>query len=810
MKINQAIRHALDGEALLFIGSGFSFGAKNIEGSKFSTGEELAKELCESLKIDEPLQLNTASGIYLEEEGADKLIQLLHKKYTAVSVTQHHEQCASIPWRRVYTTNYDNVFELSAQKTKKKYLPIELSANTKYHLDKNNICLHINGYIDNLSPKTLNEEFKLTTHSYLTESFKRSKWSTAFRQDINLAKAIVFIGYSMYDLDIARIVGAVDDIKEKCIFITGPNPKISEKHTIKGLGRLAPIGLNGFCEKVLETQKNYDPSNKEIVLKSLEEYKINETDKLPDDRNRYDLLLRGDLNKDLLFTSLFSTNREYTVDRTLTDSFFEKNKEGINKFLIYGSLGNGKTILTEQICCKAIRLGWRVFSIKDFDKYAISDLSDISKLEGKILIVVENYSRHLDFVKQLLLRSYDKITIVFTERTGINEFYFEELLEQTENEKIYEINCDKLTDREIESAMSILDSSALWDNKKVLGYIQKKKHITRKLNREFQGILLDILNSPEIKKRLNASLDQITPDSDTFKVIALSLILKALNYTPSMVALSELLDVDNPKKLLSGEKAALSEIFSLHGNSIEVKSSVLSNFLLNNMLPPAFTAEVMSYAYRKCDDLNDLDATYKSIQRDLRRYSVLQSLLPEENRRSILLNYYEEIKNLPSSKTNPFFWVQYGIARLTYKDFEIATQCFAKAYAIGENSDRFDGYQIDNHYARLLIEKSIFDAQPAKPIELFKEAHTLLSKQAGNASKNKHYPYRVASLYKDFFTLYRDKLETREIEYIRTASATILRLARNIPAQLRENKYVQNCISDLNYIMGESESLEVS
>lgn len=51
----------------------------------------------------------------------------MRKEYTAIDVTSEQEIIAQINWQRVYTTNYDNVFELACEKTKKRIQSVILS-----------------------------------------------------------------------------------------------------------------------------------------------------------------------------------------------------------------------------------------------------------------------------------------------------------------------------------------------------------------------------------------------------------------------------------------------------------------------------------------------------------------------------------------------------------------------------------------------------------------------------------------------------------------------------------------------------------
>ena len=254
MEIREAIIHALDGDAILFIGSGFSLGATNEKNDKFKTATPLAHKLlkeCEFEEKDFINDLGIASRIYQETKGEIDLVEFLRKEYTAIDITSEQELIAQINWQRVYTTNYDNVFELACEKTKKRIQSVILSDRPNDYKDKSNICIHINGDIKRLTQERLNNEFKLTNVSYLTEDFNKSEWSPLFRSDLQTAKSIFFIGYSMqYDLDLQRIVFSTPNLIEKIFFIIGEQASKAEQMLIKTFGQPFPIGVKNFTTEI--------------------------------------------------------------------------------------------------------------------------------------------------------------------------------------------------------------------------------------------------------------------------------------------------------------------------------------------------------------------------------------------------------------------------------------------------------------------------------------------------------------------------------------------------------------------------------
>ena len=64
MDLKTAIRAALDGEAILFAGAGFSYGAKNIYGSKFCFGDSLRDLIATDCGKTTSLSLSATAQYY--------------------------------------------------------------------------------------------------------------------------------------------------------------------------------------------------------------------------------------------------------------------------------------------------------------------------------------------------------------------------------------------------------------------------------------------------------------------------------------------------------------------------------------------------------------------------------------------------------------------------------------------------------------------------------------------------------------------------------------------------------------------------
>lgn len=89
MDLHTAIKHAIDGSAMLFIGSGFSLGAKPIKGEKFLTGTELAKELSAPAGLASPSDdLKFVAQRFRKTLGDEKLVEYAFSPPSKIAAEQ--------------------------------------------------------------------------------------------------------------------------------------------------------------------------------------------------------------------------------------------------------------------------------------------------------------------------------------------------------------------------------------------------------------------------------------------------------------------------------------------------------------------------------------------------------------------------------------------------------------------------------------------------------------------------------------------------------------------------------------------------
>ena len=99
--------------SILFLGSGFSIGARNIANSTPPNGKGLRRHFIEQLKLpaDTDYDLQVLSEEFAKHDSG-KLRDELYKIFRLTELTAGQTAVLNEPWRRIYSTNYDDAVEL--------------------------------------------------------------------------------------------------------------------------------------------------------------------------------------------------------------------------------------------------------------------------------------------------------------------------------------------------------------------------------------------------------------------------------------------------------------------------------------------------------------------------------------------------------------------------------------------------------------------------------------------------------------------------------------------------------------------------
>lgn len=806
MDLDQAIKHALDGDALLFLGSGFSVGAKPTLGDHFLSGRLLARHLYK-LAGDETNddQLNYAADAYQSEHGPEALLETIKGVCTASEISELHKKIPSVPWKSIFTTNYDDILERAFQSNGVKLHPITPKFDTTDFTKLKPSCVHINGYAPTATVDDIGKDLKLTNASYLAEALEGSRWGFLFRKALQNARSVIFIGYSMYDIDIQRIVHSTPGNYDKTIFIDRSD--ISEKEINRSIqskfGKVYPIGLDGFISTLEDLRQNYLPIDRSQQFFYLEEMKsqIGNVDIRDDDI--FDLLFKGiaDSNK---ISECLSTeeSKPYFLRRSAHDVVFQAAVDGERNFIVHSDMANGKSAFLNGLACQFLNSGMRVFWMDRDGEDTHDDFDNLLSVKEPTVVFFENILRFKDDVKYISLKRNNNLTIVGSVKSVFYDNRTDDFNELFSTDSHFEVDLDNLDAVEIKKFCDLFSTYKFWGERDALPDHEKANFFTYECRGSLGSALLEIIKSPQIQQIFSELFSLLEHDEASSEIITTASVLTLINFDVSDYLILELTESNHIYKTDFKSNESVRELLDTKNGKILPKSSVIAKFALTNHLDSKKLVDrIIKNATRAHDrrGTSGLDSLFFDIYKSLVNYSVLQSMLPEKGKRDALIRFYENTKNLDAAKNHPHFWLQYAIARLAYDDPDdlVKAKLFLDtAYAQAKKmGDRYHTNHMDNVKARYLMKSEIQSQERDMIMTDFRAAHMILLRQANNERNER--PFRVARLYAQLLDRKSSLLSDIDVNEIRDSARKLVEAAKKTRTKGRANAEVLNAVREL-------------
>ena len=736
MDLTVAIKHILDGNGVIIMGAGASFGAKNAFGA-LPSGKDLATYLYEQCGItpDDPYDLQDASQCFEEQYSANALIQELRTQSTCVSFTRSHEVIYSLPWMRYYTTNYDDVALLAAKKNGKIINPVTITSDLRKNIDRENLCVHINGHIGNLNEHTLHHEFKLTADSYYSQTnILNSPWGDILVHDLEAAKCIVILGLSLkYDLDLSKIIFN-EIFKEKTIMISSSTLSANAENRLGRFGVVYKIGVDGFADEICKTTKSYSPHAKSPTEKLysafIYEYKRRYALHPPAPDSVFRLFFNGQFD-DSLFYNLTGHYQGIIYRKA-----FSEVKQAVlqNKKLIFvhADMGNGKTACINVLRYQLSRDDIHIFVLKNADSPKLNEEIDsiyaLSKSE-KVLVIIDDYPNYSEVLHKFSLLYDRQAQFVLTARSALNHAKMPSVLNDfivTTGESSV-INIDRLEKADLYNCIDLFDRYGLFGRRAKLNKREKFKYLSMYDGgaSRFQSIMLEVLQSNVIKTKVVDLINKIKNESGQYhSTVLLILLVKVMNLRLSALDIERLSKVNITTDAMFTSNPAIRELVSFGtGEELNIKAPVTAKFILQQVAEPAEIIRALCSIAAFASQYSEIPK-FSNILTSIISYSHINSFLRGfKNPEQVLNAYYDELSNSEYYRSNNFFWLQYAISCIETKRFDRAQQYLNTAY--GLIPEGFVPFQINNQQARFYLERIICEQSPA-PVDDFIAAHRLL------------------------------------------------------------------------------------
>ena len=724
--------------------------------------------------------------------GEDKLIDILRKKFIVSSegITEAQKIIANLPWSGIYTTNYDNVIE---EATGNQISPVVLSDKISSEAQK---CVHLNGYIKNIDSRTIRNEVKLTSSSY-DLSIIGSPWVERLRLEIQAASVIIFVGYSMADIDISRLLVASESIRKKCLFVDIPNLDPVSENELRRFGSICKVGVDKFADMITARRREYvPPQNASIALHAFKEYihKIS-TENVTDD-NFMDLIFKG------VYDNTLAESQPYLLEREEMTSIIRILREG-NLPIVHSDIANGKTLLVKSVC-NALATECKIYFLKADADSLFNEFRYIIEQKNYV-IIVENYNAHFDELKKLSTFFPKDIHLILTARSSAHDYFYEKLRSIIPDRLFVDCNCDKLDDNSIDWLSSSLDHYGLWGEYAANTSEWKKDFLSGahggKCNKQFHSILLYLLRSPEIRSRFAVIFDRISKNADNRRILNALAILELIF---GGATIDDIETIFHPAILnadITRGDDPLKNFINLQTSTISLKSSALALFFLEQE-DPAIILETLIKIHNAFSDSYRFGN--KAIQ--LVRFANVNMVFTGIRNDDFINSYYASIKTHKCRREDPLFWLQYATACTEQGNYSAAEMYFATSRSWARKRFNFNTYQIDNREAIFLLKRAVDEHDFCTAVPMFLRAVKYVRDGFNNpwGTERIRKPFRPAALFYDFVMEYHDDIiENPKINDVLLKSVNnTLRHLDKLPRDVSEHPELVECKKKMLSITG--------
>ena len=742
---------------VLFLGSGFSAAAVNKRNENPPLGEGLKHEILSEVN-EENLNIELKdAATYAADQGAD-IYRVLHDLFVITKLNDDQKDVLKKQWRRIYTTNYDDAVELFGNTytatTKRRSFSIDDDMPRK--LPANSI-IHLHGYIHTCDRNNILSQLVLDHHSYATQAVLDSPWWGQFERDIQGAQWVFFVGYNLNDFSVAKYLTMSPKSLQKTRFILRSPVKKPLLSRLKKYGTVDAIGVSGFakaCDQI-ETGEPISSFHQLQAFQLIDPYKDNKSVVRPTPVEIETLLTRGNYN----FQTLSSTYPKplFALPRgSKMQEAWERLK--ISKtLLLHSRTANGKSIFADMLSLDLSEKGKRCVRYNSHSDIPPSEIDFLSKFDD--IVVFFRIYDDLVAVREDVSALHSKTSFVVEIQTGIDQVRRTEVNSHLPS-PIQRLDLNRLERSDRQGLRQLLDHAGIPANAIDLsgeGHTELRDH------------LIELLNSPHVKMRLDQEIKPLLDDKEAMKVITTACVMSAFSIHVGMDFIRTVTDGD-PFDILSRNKVVTFEFGLLTPESLALHSAVFSGFFLTEYVRSEDIVEII-YGLALESAKRIAKDTDRDSQRCREARQALGSLLQYRKLSSILsvardtgesiAKLYEDLRYNDIINGEPLFWLQYSIFMKDKSNFRMARSHLVTAYSRADNREGFRTYQLDTNYLSLILQAPVgeddFPGDTEVLFDLIDKVHNMLV-----AQDNRKHAIRVLEYLKMFCSQHGEALTQGE------------------------------------------------
>jgi hypothetical protein len=706
------------------------------------------------------------------------------------TVQPEQREIVRAPWQRIYTTNYDDVVESSLGGGPRKPESLTRTNAVRDISSEGLSVIHLNGYVQTITPANVQKEILLTDFQYLTNELRNSPWATRLRADIHGAKNVFFVGYSLFDFDITKVLLEAGAVGKKVFFIQHEALKSADHKRLSRFGDVHTMGLAAFASMI---SKMPPPSVADtaagflVNFRALNQFKDSPRQAGPEEAKM--LLSTGAVDRPALVWDVVNGTATFRTPRDSLEQIGSLLGNYSQSIFLFADIGNGKKVLAAELMEMALSRGKHCFRYEPRTRELFDDLRYLQRsgAEEDVVLLIPNYYDYEDVATELR-SALPRATFVALGTASTRQL--REAPKAVAGEHVYEFEIDSLSDREVSGLNDLLFSYGRWGDLQGEPRAQRDRYIKVDCGRALRSVILGLFDQSDIRNQLATVFQAVLEEDDRTKGCVIRILaLTAFGHDLSFGEMCEIVGPEFANELLRSRKPWVKEFFDLRAGRFSFESAVLALYMLRHLVDDRTILDELEKLAIRLHRSARGDETFKRLRNLPMRFSMVERLLEPEHKGEKLKDYYEGLRRSGVGGQNPLFWLQYAIARKTFKDYSNARDHFDTAFALAKSMPAYDDYQIKNHWARHLLESAIDGACHIDELDAFEEAHSIVVEQADEKSHGV-FPYRVAALYLEFIKAVADHITPAEANDFAGACDAVLQRIEFLDGPVKRRREV--------------------
>lgn len=810
----QRLRTAVaSGAAVCLVGAGFSRAGRDSRGRQVPSTEGLTQEIKDCLQIDS----NEAASLgeiaeYASDSAEDvaRIRQLLLARLTVTSPSEEQARLISLPWRAIFTTNFDDIIERAD--SKKRFTPVTPSTDTRVIRADQAPVYYMHGRALDLLERDIDPALVISELNYLQLDRRNRDLYARFFNEVFCARLLVIVGYSVKDLEIARgLLSRSSVIKEKTIIICAPTDGQFAQSRLAKFGTVLPIGLEGLATALASIPEKATVST---AFQFLEELTIPQPALDVTGEDFIKLILLGQLNLGKYLAQIHggTGGDQFCVDRSgATDIVLEGSERFVRRFIVSSDFGNGKSIFLSQLALKAIERGYRVAFIQTKLAELFTEIDAALASGDRFMFILDDVVRYREVARYNGARITNNVTLVCTTRGDQDERAYE-ILAQDLGGAVRHVDLNALSDAEIAQWDKILERWGHWENRIALSPRDRREFIRVSCGAENRSVILSLFRTSQIAERIDRIVDFFLRSTRTHLESFAALLISSLGQRHvSWESLVVWLDIDEGRLRSDLAASEIADLFQGGRKWNAFTSPQLAEFILRNRFLPkdrdvlvsVYSRIVLNTADSANDSRSGLD--FRENLKELMKFRFLTRLFgDDENAVRLINSVYKRLSDAPRIRSNPQFWLQYAMSRMEVNDLRSGEAYLNTALGLAnERGKDYSPFQILDQRARLYIKKNV-----TQNVYNRTEVRTAIS-DLGDLSRHRDYeiiyPFRAVPLIRDFLEEHIDDVEPELrkqilafLEGMKSVSEGMMSLPR---AQKGETKFLYKALSEALLIL---------